>query len=236
MAHHFIFQRYLQYFSPDVGNIFRYDKNINEEKLLPIKKVGAINDYYTYIQESGEKDTSFENPFLSNFEGLYPVLITSLEKQEPLSSHYDYLTSIMAIMHSRVPKQRNHITSVVKDLHRKTKSLGEPSKNLDLELMVENMKLYANIMSHSYFWIGVIQDDSTFITSDNPAGNACLPLTPKLCLFSSSEKKSVEYVPVDKEVVEKINWITYTNADKYIFGHASIKPLFERKNQNTNKK
>lgn len=226
VLHHYVFQRYLSYFSPDKINIFRYDKIANEEKLLPIKNVGAINNYYTYIKQSGESDTSFENPFLSNFEGLYPGLIASLEKQEPLNSHYDYLICLMAIMNSRVPKQRDHMTSVLEDLCRKTKSFGSPSKNMGLEIMVEHMKLYANIISNSYFWIGVVSDNSTFITSDNPAGNACLPLTSKICLFSSSEKRPAEYFSVNKEFVEKINLITYENADKYIFNHESIKSLY----------
>ena len=126
-------------------------------------------------------------------------------------------------MNARVPKQRNHISSIVRDLHRKARSLGDPSENLDLELLLMNMKLYANIMSNSCFWISVVQDDSAFITSDNPAGNACLPLTTKFCLFSSSERKSAEYFPVNKDFVDKINQITSKNANRYIFSYGSLK-------------
>ena len=219
MAHHYVPQVYLRYFSPDQKNIFRYDKNSDEEKLLPIKRIGAINDYYTYLNRLGQKDTSLESPFFSNFEGIYPELITALERNDPLESHRDYMICLIAIMHARVPKQRSHLSGVLQRFHEQAPSLGVYSKNVDLEAMMELVKVYAGTMAQSYFWVGVIQDDSTFITSDNPAGNPFLPLTPKIALFTSQEKGGLEYRGVDQEIVQKINQLTFMNAEKYIFTH-----------------
>jgi len=221
-AHHFVPQVYLKYFSPDGINIFRSSNDANEEKFLPIKSVAKIKDYYTYFKSFGIKDTYTENPFFRDFEGLYPGLIERFSRQLPVANEHDYLICILAIMHARVPKQRNHVASLVVDLHKKIKSLGSPDKNLELRLMIELMKLYANVISHSYFWVAVVQDDSLFITSDNPAGNACLPLTNKMCVLSSGEKKPFDYYPVDKEFVDKINRRTFENADRYIFSTNSL--------------
>lgn len=77
-SHHYVFQKYLSYFSPDKTNIFHYEKDRREEKFLPIKTVATINNYYTYQGKTGVKNTSLENPFFSNFEGLYPEFIGHL--------------------------------------------------------------------------------------------------------------------------------------------------------------
>jgi len=224
--HHYNPQTALKCFSPDGYNVYRYDKENSLTQFLPISKVAAVKNYYTFEWENGEKDTSIENPFFSDIEGEYPKLIDKLEKREPLEGERDYLVSLLSAAYSRVPKQRDNIKRLVSEfkntpLKRKYKNKGkevEPSSRETLLSMLVVMDVYHRVTwNNSFFWVGIAQDDSLFITSDNPAAASYLPLTSKFCLFSQMKEQQYEYLPVPEKIVNEINNMTFNNAQKYIF-------------------
>jgi len=256
---HFIPQVMLRSFSPDGKNIYRFDKESSLIQYLPISKVAAIKNYYTMYQRNGKKDTSIENPFLSDIDNEYPKLLKHLEEQKPLEDIRESIVLLISAMFARVPKQRSNMERIADEINNflwgglkshiienvgientikeyekdtgkkitkeETDYIKEHLSSVQvksstgqlIQSMLVEMEVFMRVINNSFFWVGIVPEDASFITSDNPAGASFLPITPKMCLFSSRTKKPRDYVQTDKQVIEDINRIIFNTADQYLF-------------------
>lgn len=221
--HHTTAITYLKYFSPDAKRVYRYDKQVSQMQFLSINVLGFVKNMYTIIRPDGEKDTSIENPFFSNMDGGYNVLIKKLRACEHLETLREELIRLMASQYARVEPQRNRWNRIFSSLNEQRRELGVPKEKLqkidggqlNISMLME-MGVYANAASGSFFSILVAQDKE-FLTCDNPADKAMLPLTFDMCLLMPSDKPTQQYANVTLEVVDRMNRITFDKAKRFVY-------------------
>lgn len=114
--HHYIPRVYLKYFSDDGVGIYRYNKENDKIKSLPISKVGAINNFYTFIDSEEGRDTTIENPFFSQIEAEYDEFMDAVNSKKQLRSKRQFMATFLAVMYARVPAQRKNWERVNKEI------------------------------------------------------------------------------------------------------------------------
>lgn len=226
--HHTTAQTCLCFFSSDQknGKIIRYDKNKKRAQNLPIKIVGAINNYYAIISPDGEIDTTIENPFFSNIDGTYNELIKKLNLKVPIISIQDELTALFSSQYARVEKQKDSWKKRIEDMNIQRFNLGVPKdclqptnkNNLNIPMLAE-MSVAYSVMLNMYFYV-VQSNTLEFITCDNPADKKMLPLTPNMCLLLSTAKPYNDYVLINDSDARKINQITFDKAKRWVYARS----------------
>lgn len=221
--HHITPRVYLSFFSIDGVNIFRYDKQRCEVKALPILVTGAIKDFYTITDQEGNRDTFIESPLLSDIDGQYKALISRLESCVALKDVKNYLVELISSQASRVEKPRDRQRRRMENMNAQRRDLSVPEDNLEKVdnsnlnfAMLAEMSVYSGVASNSFFVV-FLSSGSEFITCDNPADKAFLPLTTTMCLSMPSVKPSIEYVSGDDILVDKINRMTFDKATRYVY-------------------
>lgn len=227
--HHFISQKQLSYFSQDGINVFRYEKDSGDCKLLPISNVARVKGLYSFEDKEGGMNTSIENPFFVGIDGQFPNMISHIEDKKPLEEIRGLLVDAISSSYARTPARRKNLDRIVGELyaglsglneddagdfnHQNTGSLNQES----LQAMFAVMGVHARVMLNSAFWVGIAPAGSSFVVSDNLADGSFLPLTHNLCLFSSNESRLDEYVLLSKDAVDQVNKWSIERAEKYVF-------------------
>ncbi len=221
-AHHLTAQRYLRFFSSDDTTIYRYDKTIRKGKDLPIVVVGLRNDYYTFVNQKGEKDTSIEKPLLSDIDGSYSSLVEKFKSKIPIESFRKDLITFLSMQYARVETQRDRWKRIINDLNDQKRGLGVPEEklwpnnnnSLNLVMLME-ANGYSKIVSGGDTFPSVlVSEGDEFVTCDNPADKAFLPLTMNMCLIMPAKKYPQEYTLVPNSVVKTINQATISKAKR----------------------
>lgn len=207
-SQHYLFRRYLRYWSEDGEHVYRYEKSTKQTKRLPIKVVGAANNQWS---------CEIENPIFSNFEGQYPAIIKALESREKITDQINnYLIDLMSVFYSRVPKQKRNMKRISSELLKSTPTMRELDQGMIAQIVAHNQVL-KNMGSKAVILIA--KNDKTFITTDNPAPATFLhlPLTPRLLMITPNKNVILRYVDADEFFVGMINKKNVEMADKYIF-------------------
>ncbi len=227
-SHHLTAHIYLQYFSRDKENVYRYDKITKEIKPLPIGGVGAVNNYYT-LYHNGVRDTFIENPFLSGIDGTYRSLMKKLRSQLPRNTSKDELIRLVSMQYARVEPQRDRFKRIVNDYNDQSKALGQLNKdlwpvdrnrlnNFLNQIMLIEGGLHAELITKSAFFAVFISSEHEFITCDNPSDKSFLPLAGDRCLMMPSKPYPQEYTSIPRYLVDKINQMTFDKSKRWVYG------------------
>ncbi|MFZ2189707.1 MAG: DUF4238 domain-containing protein [Candidatus Magasanikiibacteriota bacterium] len=225
--HHFIPEVIQKHFTSDPNKIFiwRFDKNLKIMTEISIKDNALEKHLYSYKNINGTNITLIEDEFFAKIDYLYNNLIKMIEDRSPIEKIKGLVISIYSSLYSRVPKQIKNTTRMSQELHdfQDKYNINENSfKEKDIKKggligMFALMDVHMHVMYNSNFKIFISNGDN-FISCDNPADGAHLPLTKKYCLLSSQEKYQTDYEEIDDQFVGMINSWTYENADNYIYG------------------
>lgn len=221
--HHTVAQTYQKFFSPDGKTILRYDKKNRVLKRIGIKNAAALTHFYTIIDAHGDKNVIIETDYLAPLDSLYAPLVERIKNRADLEGEKPFLKELMVSSYSRVTKQRNRFERMFNDLYIQRKALGSPVSPIKPDKLVGAMLIktdvYIQLIQNSDFVVAEAVGNKKFITCDNPADKALLPLTPDSCLMMLPEQKQQQYVQAPNEIVHEINKITFEKADRYVFAY-----------------
>ena len=202
--------------------IFRYDKQTKVIGNFRIATIGGENDYYTNFYD-GRKDTSIENPLLSQIDGNYSKLIEKFNPRMPIDGFKEDIILFMTTQYARVRPQKNRWQTAIESLNSQRAQLSIPQEklwpvdnSLNLAMLIE-AQVHSQIISNTSFPAVFISDQHEFITCDNPADRSFLPLTKTMCLMMPSKQFPMEYTDIPEALVSNINRMTFDKAHRWVY-------------------
>lgn len=220
--HHYCPVFYLKGFTNSSKNLCSFDKEKKYKpynETVPPKSIMFEAEMNTILLPNGEKDSSIEDVYFKKLDSNWAPTIKYLQETIEIASlskkHLTTLLGFLSWQYVRSPFFIQEIAAQYPHANKLDNFLKRLSYQSDLQEVFFTKKLIFHF----------INDDSEFLTSDNPCflytnyPVQFMPLTKKILLSWENDTKLVlQKSYVDEKFVEITNNLIVSDAKKYVVG------------------